>query len=102
MFGRGVESGVKRAKRLWTCLKGDEGQHRQHTPHKIDSPPFLHTHHTPTPTTPHTFSPPCCAQRLRREMKDKIDQAVEDRVIQALLGDTVDSSTEASFRYLYK
>ncbi|GAB4824107.1 hypothetical protein N2152v2_011153 [Parachlorella kessleri] len=41
-------------------------------------------------------------QRLRKTMKDKIDQAVEDRIIQALLGDMQESSTEASFRYLYR
>lgn len=50
-------------------------------------------------------SPPCyvpaTSQRLRREMKAKIDEAVEERILSALLGD-VSPETLASFRALYR
>ncbi|EFN57346.1 hypothetical protein CHLNCDRAFT_56057 [Chlorella variabilis] len=40
-------------------------------------------------------------QRLRREMKAKIDEAVEERILTALLGD-VAADTRNSFRALYR
>ena len=44
---------------------------------------------------------PALLQRLRREMKKAIDEAVEERIITALLGD-VSPDTKASFRSLYR
>jgi hypothetical protein len=38
---------------------------------------------------------------MRREMKAKIDEAVEERILAALLGD-VGADTRSSFRALYR
>lgn len=41
-------------------------------------------------------------QRLRKEMKKAIDEAVEERILNALLGDAADADTRSRFRMLYR
>lgn len=41
-------------------------------------------------------------QRLRRESKAKIDEAVEERILSALLGEGAPPDTRSSFRALYR
>lgn len=51
------------------------------------------------------LSPPCASapvQRLRKEMKKAIDEAVEERILNALVGETADPSTRRQFSALYR
>ena len=46
--------------------------------------------------------PPPLLQRLRKDMKRAIDEAVEERILTALCGETASQDTKNSFRDLYR
>lgn len=55
-------------------------------------------HHSLPPALPCC---PCLLQRLRQEMKRAIDEAVEERLLEALLGPAADDTRE-TFRTLLR